>query len=351
MAVYTGKKLSFTIGENEYRLEPEGTTYESKEAVSGGTDVSLVTTGEKFAWNQKIGSHQDISGKADLNSPALTGTPTAPTASVGTNTTQIATTAFVMAAFKANDAMIFKGTLGTGGTDSDLPATHDKGWMYKVITAGTYAGQVCEVGDMLICIADGTSASNSDWNVIQSNIDGAVTGPSSSTGDHVVTFNGTSGKVIKDSGYTIASNVPADAVFTDTTYESKTAANGGTDVSLVTTGEKYTWNQKTSNTGTVTSVEAGVGLTGGPVSTSGTIKAKLRNESAYTNDSTASSEVSGRLYAVGVDKSGYLAVNVPWTDTDAELPAVTTSDNGKILRVVSGAWAAVSLPSASGVSF
>jgi len=35
--------------------------------------------------------------KANLASPALTGTPTAPTASVGTNTTQIATTAFVLA--------------------------------------------------------------------------------------------------------------------------------------------------------------------------------------------------------------------------------------------------------------
>ena len=38
-----------------------------------------------------------ISSKADLNSPALTGVPTAPTASVGTNTTQLATTAFVLA--------------------------------------------------------------------------------------------------------------------------------------------------------------------------------------------------------------------------------------------------------------
>lgn len=35
----------------------------------------------------------------------------------------------------------------------------------------------------------------------------------------------------------------------------------------------------------------------------------------------------------------------------AELPTVTASDNGKILQVVSGAWAATSLPSASGVSF
>lgn len=35
----------------------------------------------------------------------------------------------------------------------------------------------------------------------------------------------------------------------------------------------------------------------------------------------------------------------------AELPTVTTADNGKILQVVNGAWAAASLPSANGVSF
>ena len=34
-----------------------------------------------------------------------------------------------------------------------------------------------------------------------------------------------------------------------------------------------------------------------------------------------------------------------------ELPTVTASDNGKVLQVVSGAWAAASLPSANGVSF
>lgn len=39
----------------------------------------------------------DLAAKAPLNSPALTGTPTAPTAANGTNTTQIATTAFVLA--------------------------------------------------------------------------------------------------------------------------------------------------------------------------------------------------------------------------------------------------------------
>jgi hypothetical protein len=39
----------------------------------------------------------DVSGAAPLASPALTGTPTAPTATAGTSTTQIATTAFVTA--------------------------------------------------------------------------------------------------------------------------------------------------------------------------------------------------------------------------------------------------------------
>jgi hypothetical protein len=44
--------------------------------------------------------------------------------------------------------------------------------------------------------------------------------------------------------YELNKTVPSDAVFTDTTYESKTAASGGADVSLVTTGEKYAWNSK-----------------------------------------------------------------------------------------------------------
>jgi hypothetical protein len=42
-----------------------------------------------------------ITSKADLSSPALLGTPTAPTASSGTSTTQLATTAFVTAALSA----------------------------------------------------------------------------------------------------------------------------------------------------------------------------------------------------------------------------------------------------------
>lgn len=58
-----------------------------------------------------------ISSKADLNSPALTGTPTAPTAAANTNTTQVATTAFVQTAlsgaFSTGMIMMWSGTIAT----------------------------------------------------------------------------------------------------------------------------------------------------------------------------------------------------------------------------------------------
>ena len=40
-----------------------------------------------------------------------------------------------------------------------------------------------------------------------------------------------------------------------------------------------------------------------------------------------------------------------WKDAAKELPAVTTADNGKFLRVVSGAWSAVEIANANGGSF
>ena len=130
-----------------------------------------------------------------------------------------------------------------------------------------------------------------------------------------------------------ASNGDVTIAATDTTYESKAAASGGTDVSLVTTGEKYTWNNKTSNTGTVTSVGTGVGLTGGSITTSGTIKANLRSETALTVDSAAGTLTSGKVYPVVPDKSGYLAVNVPWANDDTKNTAGSTDTSSKIFLI------------------
>ena len=111
-----------------------------------------------------------IDSKASFDSPVLTGIPTAPTAMAGTSTDQIATTAFVMREFQANDALDYKGTIGsTGATVTSLPAVHTHGWAYKVVTSGTYAGKQCNVGDMIICVTDGTAADDSHWSVVPLN--------------------------------------------------------------------------------------------------------------------------------------------------------------------------------------
>ena len=108
----------------------------------------------------------EIADKAPIASPIFTGTPTAPTAAEGTNTTQIATTAFVMNTLLNNESMIFKGTLGENGTITSLPNSHIAGWTYKVITAGTYANEECAIDDLIICITSGTSANNDHWIII-----------------------------------------------------------------------------------------------------------------------------------------------------------------------------------------
>lgn len=72
----------------------------------------------------------------------------------------------------AATGMNFKGTLGTGAAPeiSAVPAGHKKGDCYVVSTAGTYAGVQCEVGDMVVCNASGTTPNNAHWTVIQANL-------------------------------------------------------------------------------------------------------------------------------------------------------------------------------------
>ena len=137
-----------------------------------------------------------------------------------------------------NGGVTFTGSLTK---DSGLPTVAYKaGWQYAVKDPGTYAGQTCEEGDMVLCIKDyaSGSASNDDWTMIQSNVVGAVTGPDTVIAGHVATFNGTSGRIIQDSGFSIASSVPANARFTDTTYAAATTSADG----LMTASDKAKLN-------------------------------------------------------------------------------------------------------------
>lgn len=114
---------------------------------------------------------------------------------------------YVSDAIAAADAMIFKGTIGTGGTVTALPTTYKTGWTYRVITAGTYAGNACEVGDLIIALVDrsGSGNVNADWTVAQTNIDGAITSLSNGTGISV-TGSGSSRTIGLASGVATAAS-------------------------------------------------------------------------------------------------------------------------------------------------
>ena len=78
----------------------KATNFTAKDALPTGDSGKIVKGTEIDVEFTAIASA--ISSKSDSNSPTFTGTPLAPTASAGTNNTQIATTAFVTTAVAAS---------------------------------------------------------------------------------------------------------------------------------------------------------------------------------------------------------------------------------------------------------
>ena len=101
------------------------TTYDSTLKTYDSTDVKMngtraVGTSKKCARADHV--HPTDTSRAPLASPAFTGTPTAPTASSGTNTTQIATTAFVQSAIGSSASDFTGATSSADGTHGLVPA-------------------------------------------------------------------------------------------------------------------------------------------------------------------------------------------------------------------------------------
>ena len=110
------------------------------------------------------------------------------------------------------------------------------------------------------------------WNYIKSKADSVYsalghTHTKSQITDFPTSMPANGGNSTTVNGYTVNADVPSGAKFTDTTYTSKSAVPGGTDLSLVTTGEKATWHAKTSNIGTITEIK----MNGASKGTSGVV--------------------------------------------------------------------------------
>lgn len=113
---------------------------------------------------------------------------------------------------------------------------------------------------------------------------------------------------------------------TDTTYESKSEASDGTDVSLCTTGEKYTWNRKQNalpTTGTASTTYA-IGISGN-ASTASTAD-KVKNGSNWTKTDNAAPQ------GLRVDR----AYNNGWPYTYGNVVTVGGTGDGQLMLGWSG---------------
>ena len=94
----------------------KATNFATKDSLSTGNAGKIVKGTEIDTEFNAISSA--ISSKADTASPTFTGTPAAPTASAGTDTSQIATTAFVQDALETIDGQIVQSVFSSGGSGS-----------------------------------------------------------------------------------------------------------------------------------------------------------------------------------------------------------------------------------------
>jgi hypothetical protein len=170
----------------------------------------------------------NVDDTSDANKPVSTAQATAiglkfNTADVDTDNTltanldtkvasQKAIKAYIAAQFGANDAMIYKGVIDCS-SNPNYPAG-DSGHSYKISVAGKIGGVSgvnVEVGDLAICTHDSSASGDQAavgayWTIVQTNLDGAVIGPASSTDNAIARFDLATGKLIQNSLATVDDN-------------------------------------------------------------------------------------------------------------------------------------------------
>ena len=227
-------------------------------------------------------------------------------------------------------ALVYKGTVNKS---SDLPTTNVKvGDVYVVATAGIYAGQACENGDMIIAKVGGNTP---EWTVVQTNIDGAITikpnekltkdcivvGASNDSDTSVIGLAPSAGYLYWD-GTKYVWKTPAEFKL----KPASSTALGGIKIGFTQTGKKYPVQLSTDVDADKAFVEVPWTDTKYtlPVAKDGVLGG------IRTNYNT-----TGKNYAVKTDTDGKAYVNVPWTDTNTTY----TSGTGIIINGNTISWA------------
>ncbi len=269
--------------------------YVAGTASFGGTTIpagkTLVVTTDKLSAlsattsAELAGVISDETGTGSLvfaNSPTLTGVPLAPTAAAGTNTTQLATTAYVFSE-RANTFTLTNKTIS--GAANTLTNIGNSSLVNSSITLGT---STVSLGSTLATIENLSSISATTFV-------GSLSGNATNVSGTVAVANGGTG----------ATTSPQARLNLLPSY----AGNAG-KVLAVNPGETDVVFQTVAGTGTVTSVNAsggttGLSFSGGPVTISGTLT--LGGTLGFANGGTGQTAYSDGQLLIGRTDTGGLS--------------------------------------------
>ena len=180
---------------------------------SDGTNCTdLVLTTVSIA--SVVGLQAALDLKATIASPTFTGTPAAPTAGPGTNTTQIATTAFVTAALvsrlpeadASNPSKIYLYEATPNGTNKGTIAapaalSADRTWTFPDADLALIGGALGSTDNRLLR-ADGTGGVTAQGSAITVDDSGNMSGVGTLSASGNITAPGFLGKLVPDSTVT-----------------------------------------------------------------------------------------------------------------------------------------------------
>ena len=315
--------------------------------LAGGTlTVTVSDDSHNHIISNVDGLQTALNDKSPLASPSLTGTPTAPTAVLGTNTTQIATTAFV----KAETAALIDSAPGTLDTLNELAAALGDDPNFATTISSSIAGKQPLDADLTaISSIIGTSGllkktAADTWSLdtntyLTGNQSITLTGDVSGSGttsisvtvaddshNHIISNvdglqSALDGKV-DDSQ--VLTNVPLGAVFTDTvtnqtiTLSGDATGSGTTAITVVVVDDSHSHSNST-----ISSLDAGK-------ITTGTIAVARGGTGVTTSTGTGSVVLSASPTFTGTVNAAALDLTTAVTATAASHYWVATGSDGVV---------------------
>lgn len=244
----------------------------------------------------------------------------------------------------SHDSMVFVGTISHTGVikshnanviqaidDTSVISDFDyrSGWTFRFVTAGTFNGEEVEVGDMLIALNNkGANFAASDWTIIQTNINGALTSASTLSGILYANNSRTIQSLAFGSGILKSDGSSISFVNPNTTWRDIKVKNTsiGTNVLNLLQGSNVVI---TENNGAVT-----IGVdTSGIISNGATLSlVQGLTTFAYSPSANASLTIGNKL-TLSVENDVYTLQHATMTSITGKLGKITTDGYGHIASI------------------